>query len=301
MPVETNAHMLKYDSTYGRFPHEVEVRDGNLYVKGEMMKSYAEREPANLPWGDLGVDIVLECTGRFKDRENAAKHLAGGAQKVIVSAPGKDMDGTFVMGVNQDTYDPDSQHILSNASCTTNCLAPAAKVLHDNFGIERALMTTVHAVTNGQAILDVAGSDLRRARTAFANIIPTTTGAARATGLVIPDLQGKIDGMAFRVPVVTGSVTDLTAILNQDVSLDDVKEAYKAASADEGWLGKVLEYTEEPIVSTDIVGSRFSSIIDGLAMMQMGGNMVKVISWYDNEWGYASRLADLAAFIAKRL
>jgi glyceraldehyde 3-phosphate dehydrogenase len=180
-------------------------------------------------------------------------------------------------------------------------LAPAAKVLHDNFGIERALMTTVHAVTNGQAILDVAGSDLRRARTAFANIIPTTTGAARATGLVIPDLQGKIDGMAFRVPVVTGSVTDLTAILNQDVSLDDVKEAYKAASADEGWLGKVLEYTEEPIVSTDIVGSRFSSIIDGLAMMQMGGNMVKVISWYDNEWGYASRLADLAAFIAKRL
>jgi glyceraldehyde 3-phosphate dehydrogenase len=211
------------------------------------------------------------------------------------------MDGTFVMGVNQDTYDPDSQHILSNASCTTNCLAPAAKVLHDNFGIERALMTTVHAVTNGQAILDVAGSDLRRARTAFANIIPTTTGAARATGLVIPDLQGKIDGMAFRVPVVTGSVTDLTAILNQDVSLDDVKEAYKAASADEGWLGKVLEYTEEPIVSTDIVGSRFSSIIDGLAMMQMGGNMVKVISWYDNEWGYASRLADLAAFIAKRL
>lgn len=301
MPVETNAHLLKYDSTYGRFPYEVEVRDGDLYVKGEKLKNFAEREPANLPWGDLGVDIVLECTGRFRDRENAAKHLAGGAQKVIVSAPGKDMDGTFVLGVNQDTYNPETQHILSNASCTTNCLAPAAKVLHDNFGIERALMTTVHAVTNGQAILDVAGKDLRRARTAFANIIPTTTGAARATGIVIPELNGKIDGMAFRVPVVTGSVTDLTAILSSDVSLDEVKEAYKAAAAEEDWLGKVLDYTEDPIVSTDIIGSPYSSIIDGLAMMQMGGNMIKVISWYDNEWGYASRLSDLAAFIAERL
>jgi glyceraldehyde 3-phosphate dehydrogenase len=301
MPVETNAHLLKYDSTYGRFPHEVEVRDGNLYVKGEKLKNFAEREPANLPWGDLGVDIVLECTGRFKDRENAAKHLAGGAKKVLVSAPGKDMDGTFVLGVNQDTYDSASQHILSNASCTTNCLAPAAKVLHDNFGIERALMTTVHAVTNGQAILDVAGSDLRRARTAFANIIPTTTGAARATGLVIPELVGKIDGMALRVPVVTGSVTDLTAVLSNDVTLDEVKDAYKAAASGEGWLGKVLEYTEDPIVSTDIIGNPSSSIIDGLAMMQMGGNMIKVISWYDNEWGYASRLSDLTAFVAERL
>jgi glyceraldehyde 3-phosphate dehydrogenase len=301
MPVETNAHLLKYDSTYGRFPHEVEVRDGNLYVKGEKLKNFAEREPANLPWGDLGVDIVLECTGRFKDRENAAKHLAGGAKKVLVSAPGKDMDGTFVLGVNQDTYDSASQHILSNASCTTNCLAPAAKVLHDNFGIERALMTTVHAVTNGQAILDVAGSDLRRARTAFANIIPTTTGAARATGLVIPELVGKIDGMALRVPVVTGSVTDLTAVLSNDVTLDEVKDAYKAAASGEGWLGKVLEYTEDPIVSTDIIGNSSSSIIDGLAMMQMGGNMIKVISWYDNEWGYASRLSDLTAFVAERL
>jgi glyceraldehyde 3-phosphate dehydrogenase len=301
MPVETNAHLLKYDSTYGRFPHEVEVRDGNLYVKGEKLKNFAEREPANLPWGDLGVDIVFECTGRFKDREIAAKHLAGGAKKVLVSAPGKDMDGTFVLGVNQDTYDSASQHILSNASCTTNCLAPAAKVLHDNFGIERALMTTVHAVTNGQAILDVAGSDLRRARTAFANIIPTTTGAARATGLVIPELVGKIDGMALRVPVVTGSVTDLTAVLSNDVTLDEVKDAYKAAASGEGWLGKVLEYTEDPIVSTDIIGNPSSSIIDGLAMMQMGGNMIKVISWYDNEWGYASRLSDLTAFVAERL
>ena len=301
MPVETNAHLLKYDSTYGRFPYEVEVRDGDLYIRGEKLKNFAEREPANLPWGDLGVDIVLECTGRFRDRENAAKHLAGGAKKVIVSAPGKDMDGTFVLGVNEETYEPESQHILSNASCTTNCLAPAAKVLHDNFGIEHALMTTVHAVTNGQAILDVAGKDLRRARTAFTNIIPTTTGAARATGVVIPELEGKIDGMAFRVPVVTGSVTDLTAVLNTNVSLEDVKSAYKAAAAGEGWLGKVLDYTEDPIVSTDIIGSPYSSIIDGLAMMQMGDNMVKVVCWYDNEWGYASRLSDLAAFVAERL
>jgi glyceraldehyde 3-phosphate dehydrogenase len=301
MPVETNAHLLKYDSTYGRFPYEVDVQDGDLYIKGEKLKNFAEREPANLPWDDLGVDIVLECTGRFRDRESAAKHLAGGARKVIVSAPGKDMDGTFVLGVNEDTYDPNSQHILSNASCTTNCLAPTAKVLHDNFGIERALMTTVHAVTNGQAILDVAGKDLRRARTAFANIIPTTTGAARATGLVIPELQGKIDGMALRVPVVTGSVTDLTAILSTDVAIADVNEAYKAAAAGEGWLGKVLEYTEDPIVSTDIIGSSYSAIIDGLATMQMGNKMIKVISWYDNEWGYAARLADLAAFIAERL
>ena len=301
MPVETNAHLLKYDSTYGRFPYEVEVDGGDLYIKGEKLKNFAEREPANLPWGDLGVDIVLECTGRFRDRENAAKHLAGGARKVIVSAPGKGMDGTFVLGVNQDTYDPDSQHILSNASCTTNCLAPTAKILHDNFGIEHALMTTVHAVTNGQAILDVAGKDLRRARTAFANIIPTTTGAARATGLVIPELEGKIDGMAFRVPVVTGSVTDLTAVLSSDVTMDAVKDAYKAAAGGEGWLGKVLEYTEDPIVSTDIIGNSSSCIIDGLAMMQMSSRMIKVISWYDNEWGYASRLSDLAAFIAERL
>ena len=301
MPVETNAHLLKYDSTYGRFPYEVEVRDGDLYVKGEKLKSFAEREPANLPWGDLGVDIVLECTGRFRDRDNAAKHLAGGAKKVIVSAPGKGMDATFVLGVNEEMYDAANHHILSNASCTTNCLAPAMKVLNDNFGVDYAMMTTVHAVTNGQAILDVAGSDLRRARTAFANIIPTTTGAARAISLVIPELEGKIDGMALRVPVVTGSVTDITAVLGTDVTLEQVKDAYRAAHASEGWLGKVLEYTEDPIVSTDIIASSYSSIIDGLAMMQMGNRTVKVLSWYDNEWGYASRLSDLAAYVAERL
>ncbi len=301
MPVETNAHLLKYDSTYGRFPYEVDVRDGDIYIKGEKLKSFAEREPANLPWGDLGVDIVLECTGRFRDRENAAKHLAGGAKKVIVSAPGKNMDATFVLGVNEELYDAANHHILSNASCTTNCLAPAAKVLNDTFGIDHALMTTVHAVTNGQAILDVAGKDLRRARTAFANIIPTTTGAARATGIVIPELDGKIDGMALRVPVVTGSVTDITAILNTDVTLEAVKDAYRAASDSDGWLGKVLEYTEDPIVSTDIIASPYSSIIDGLAMMQMGSRTIKVLSWYDNEWGYASRLSDLAAYVAERL
>ncbi len=300
-PNETNAHMLKYDSTYGRSPFNIEVKDGDLYIDGEQLKSYAERDPAQLPWGELGVDIVLECTGRFRDRDNAAKHLAAGAKKVIVSAPGKDMDGTFVLGVNQDDYDSASQHILSNASCTTNCLAPAAKVLNDTFGIEHALMTTIHAVTNGQAILDVAGKDLRRARTAFANIIPTTTGAAKATGIVIPELQGKIDGMAMRVPVVTGSVTDVTVILSKDATLDEVKDAFRAASDSDGWMGKVLNYTEDPIVSTDIIGDPHSSIIDGLAMMQMGSNMVKVVTWYDNEWGYSCRLSDLTAFVAEQL
>jgi len=301
MPVATNAHMLKYDSTYGRFPGEVEAKDGNLYVNGELLKSYAERDPAAIPWGDLGVDIVLECTGIFRDRDSAAKHLAGGAKKVVISAPGKGVDGTFVLGVNEDSYDSETHHVISNASCTTNCLAPAAKVLNDSFGIEHALMTTVHAVTNGQRILDTASKDLRRARTAFANIIPTTTGAAKATALVIPDLKGKIDGMAFRVPVVTGSVVDLTATLGQNVTMDEVKDAFKAAAASDGWLGKVLGYTEEPIVSTDIIASPYSSLIDGEAMMQMGDNMIKVITWYDNEWGYSSRLADLTAFVAEKL
>lgn len=302
MPVATNAHMLKYDSTYGRFPGTVEARDGNLYIDGELMKSFAERDPSKLPWGELGVDIVMECTGFFRERDQAAAHLAAGAKKAIISAPGKGaVDGTFVLGVNQDTYDPATMHVISNASCTTNCLAPAAKVLNDTFGIEKALMTTVHAVTNGQAILDTAGKDLRRARTAFANIIPTTTGAAKATGLVIPELQGKLDGMAMRVPTVTGSLTDLTVILEKSANLDDLKNAYKVADADDGWLGKVLQYTEDPIVSTDIIGSQYSSIIDGLAMMSMGDRMFKVLSWYDNEWGYASRLADLTAFVGEQL
>ena len=301
MPVETNAHMLKYDSTYGRFPGEVAVRDGDITVDGEILKSYAERDPAKLPWGELGVEIVLECTGIFRDRDSAAKHLAAGAKKVIISAPGKGVDGTFVLGVNQDTYDPATMDVISNASCTTNCLAPAAKVLHDSFGIEYALMTTIHAITNGQKILDMAYKDLRRARTASANIIPTTTGAAKAVGLVLPELNGKINGMAFRVPVVTGSVVDLTAVLSRDVTVAEVNAAFKAAAGGDGWLGRVLEYSEEPLVSTDYIGSSASSTIDALSTDVSGGNMVKVVAWYDNEWGYSSRLADLTAFVAERL
>ena len=301
MPVETNAHLLKYDSTYGRFPGEVEAKDGDLYVNGELLKSYAERDPANLPWGELGVDIVLECTGIFRDSESAGKHIQAGAKKVIISAPGKGVDGTFVMGVNEDTYDSATQHVISNASCTTNCLAPAAKVLHEKFGIEHALMSTIHSITNGQAILDVAGKDLRRARTASANIIPTTTGAAKAVGMVLPELDGKINGMAFRVPTVTVSVVDLTAKLSKDVTIEEVNAAFKEASESEGWLGKVLDYTEEPLVSSDFIGYPASSTVDAPSTDVMNGNMVKVVTWYDNEWGYASRLADLTAYVAEKL
>jgi glyceraldehyde 3-phosphate dehydrogenase len=301
MPVETNAHMLSYDSTYGRFPGEVDVRDGDIYVDGEMLKSYAERDPSNLPWGELGVEIVLECTGIFRDREKASMHLDAGAKKVIISAPGKGMDATFVLGVNEETYEPSRHHILSNASCTTNCLAPAAKVLHENFGIKRALMSTIHAVTNGQRILDMAHKDLRRARTAGTNIIPTTTGAARAVGLVLPELDGRINGMAFRVPVVTVSVVDLTAELERDATVEEVNARFKAAASSGGWLGKVLDYTEEPLVSSDFIGHPYSSTVDGLATDVMDGNLAKVITWYDNEWGYSIRLADLAAYVSESL
>lgn len=301
MPVDTNAHMLKYDSTYGRFPGDVEVKDGDIYVDGQVLKSYAERDPANLPWGELGVDIVLECTGIFRDKESAGKHLAAGAKKVIISAPGKGVDATFVLGVNEETYDAANHNVISNASCTTNCLAPVAKVLHENFGIERALMSTIHAVTNGQKILDMAAKDLRRARTASANIIPTTTGAAKAVGLVLPDLNGKINGMAFRVPVVTGSVVDLTAELEKDTTVAEVNAALKAAAESDGWLGKVLDYTEEPLVSSDFIGYPASSTVDALSTDMMGSKLLKVVTWYDNEWGYSMRLADLCAFVAERL
>ncbi len=300
VPVETNAHLLKYDSTYGRFPGTVEVREGAIYVDGERLKSYAERDPAQLPWADLGVDIVLECTGIFRNRDQAAKHLDGGAKRVIISAPGKNMDGTFVLGVNEETYDPEKHFVFSNASCTTNCLAPAAKVLQDRFGIKRALMSTIHAITNDQNILDVAHKDLRRARTAGSNIIPTTTGAARAVSLVIPELSGKFDGMAFRVPVVTVSVVDLVAELEEDVTVQDVNAAYAEIADSEGWLGKVLGYTEEPLVSSDFIGAEKSSTIDGLATQVIGGNLVKVVAWYDNEWSYSMRMADLAAFVASQ-
>ncbi len=301
VPVETNAHLLKYDSTYGRFPGDVDVKDGDIYIDGEKLKSFAERDPANLPWGELGVDIVLECTGIFKDRDSAAKHLAAGAKKVLISAPGKNMDGTFVLGVNADTYDNETMHVISNASCTTNCLAPAAKALNDAFEIETALMTTIHAITVGQATLDTAGKDLRRARTAQANIIPTTTGAAKAVGMVLPELDGKINGMAFRVPVVTGSVVDLTATLSRDVTVEEVNAALKAAAYADTPLGTVLDFTDEPLVSSDFIGCTASSTIDGLSTMVIDGNMVKVVTWYDNEWGYSSRLADLAAFVADQL
>jgi len=301
MPAETNAHLLKYDSTYGRFPGTVEVQSGDIYVDGEKLKSFAEREPQNLPWGDLGVDIVLECTGIFRDKDKVSAHLQAGAKKAIVSAPGKGMDGTFVLGVNEETYDNASHNIISNASCTTNCLAPAAKVLNDTFGIRRALMSTIHSFTNDQRILDVAHKDLRRARTASANIIPTTTGAAKAVALVIPELDSKFDGMAFRVPTVTVSVVDLVAELEKDTSIDEINAAYKAAASGGGWLGKVLAYTDEPLVSTDFIGSQYSSTIDGLSTQVIGGNLVKVVSWYDNEWGYSMRLADLTAYVAERL
>jgi glyceraldehyde 3-phosphate dehydrogenase len=301
MDVDTNAHLLKYDSTYGRFPGEVETRDGDIYVDGEKLKSYAERDPSKLPWAELGVDIVLECTGIFRDRERAGQHLAGGAKKVLISAPGKNIDATFVLGVNEDKYKPADHHVISNASCTTNCLAPVAKVINDEFGIKRALMSTIHAYTNGQKILDMAYKDKRRARSAGINIIPTTTGAAKAVAMVIPDLDGKFDGMAFRVPVPTVSVVDLTAELDKDTSIEGLNGALKAAASGSGWLGKVLDYTEEPLVSTDYIGSAYSSTVDGLSTQVSGGNLVKVVTWYDNEWSYSLRLADLAAFVAEKL
>ncbi len=302
MPPETNAHLLKYDSTYGKFNGTVEVRDGDIYVDGEKLKSYAEKDPAKLPWGELGVDIVLECTGRFRSKAAAGAHLTAGAKKVIISAPGdKDIDGTFVLGVNEDQYDPATQNVISNASCTTNALAPVAKVLHENFGIRRALMTTIHAMTNDQSILDVAHKDLRRARTTASNIIPTSTGAARAVGLVLPELKGKFNGMAFRVPTVTVSVVDLTAELERSTTKEEINAVLKAASEAPGWLGKVLNYTEESLVSTDFIGDPASTTVDSLSTEVLDGNLAKVISWYDNEWGYASRLADLTAFVAERL
>jgi glyceraldehyde 3-phosphate dehydrogenase len=301
MDVNTNAHLLKYDSTYGSFPGDVEVREGDIYIDGEKLKSFAERDPAKLPWGELGVDIVLECTGIFTDHEKASAHLQAGAKKVLISAPGKNMDVTLCLGVNEEDYDHSAHHILSNASCTTNCLAPVAKVLNDTFGVKRALMSTIHAYTNDQRILDLAHKDLRRARSAALNIIPTTTGAAKAVSLVIPDLKGKFDGMAFRVPTPTVSVVDLVAELERDTTVEEINNAFREASESEGWLGEVLGYSDEPLVSTDYIGNPNSSTIDSLATQVIGGNLVKVVSWYDNEWGYASRLADLAAFIADYL
>ncbi len=294
----TNAHLFKYDTNYGIYAGSVEAREDSIVIDGKPVKVLSERDPSNLPWGDEGADIVVESTGFFTDAGKAAGHLEGGAKKVIISAPAKGEDITLVLGVNENQYDSEKHNILSNASCTTNCIATMVKVLHDNFGVERGLMSTIHAYTNDQKILDQVHSDLRRARAAAMNIIPTTTGAARAVGLVLPELNGKIHGMAFRVPTSTVSVTDFVATLSNDASAEDINAAYKAAS--ENSLKGILEYTTEPLVSSDFKENPHSSIIDGLSTMSMGGNLVKVVGWYDNEWGYSCRTADLAAFLVDK-
>ncbi|MCY0917672.1 MULTISPECIES: type I glyceraldehyde-3-phosphate dehydrogenase [unclassified Streptomyces] len=294
----TLVHLLKYDTILGRLKHEVSHTADTITVGGNTFKTFAERDPANLPWGELGADIVIESTGIFTKKADAAKHIAAGAKKVLISAPAKDEDITIVMGVNQDKYDAANHHVISNASCTTNCVAPMAKVLLENFGIVKGMMTTVHAYTNDQRILDFPHSDLRRARAAAENIIPTTTGAAKATALVIPELAGKLDGIAMRVPVPTGSVTDLVIELEREVTKDEVNAAFQKAS--EGQLKGILDYTEDAIVSSDIVNWPYSCTFDSsLTMVQ--GKQVKVIGWYDNEWGYSNRLVDLTVFVGERL
>ena len=296
---EMNALLFKYDSTYGRYDGEVKAGDRSIIIDGREIKILAEKDPANLPWKDLGVDIVLESTGIFTSAEKAGAHIAAGAQKVIISAPAKGEDITIVLGVNDDKYDPATHHIISNASCTTNCLAPAAKVVHDLVTIEKGLMNTIHSYTNDQRILDVAHKDPRRARSAGQNIIPTTTGAAKALALVIPDLKGKFDGFSLRVPTPTVSVVDFTATVARDTSVEELNEAFRAAAA--GPMKGILGVSDEPLVSMDFKGDARSSIIDGASTMVLGGNMVKVIAWYDNEWGYSCRVADLVALVAARL
>jgi glyceraldehyde 3-phosphate dehydrogenase len=290
---ETLAHLLKYDTVHGTYPGSVEVVDGDLLVDGDQFKVFSERDPAALPWGDLDVDVVIESTGIFRSHEAASKHRTAGAEYVLISAPSGDADISLVLGVNDADFDPAQHKIISNASCTTNCIAPMAKVLDDAFGIERGMFTTVHAYTNDQAILDVPHKDLRRARAGAANIIPTATGAASAIGKVLPNLNGKMQAMAMRVPVPDGSITDLVATLSRNVSLDEVQAAFKAAA--DGPLKGILRYTEDPIVSSDIVGDPHSCIYDASAAIVPGDNMVKVLGWYDNEWGYSSRLVDLVA------
>jgi len=295
----TLAHLLKYDTVLGTFGEDVRSGEGSITVGGKEIKVLSQRDPAQLPWADLGVDVVIESTGHFTNADDARKHIdGGGAKKVIISAPAKGEDATFVMGVNESDYDPASHHVISNASCTTNCVAPLAKVLNDSFGIVKGFMTTIHAYTNDQVILDFPHKDLRRARAAAQNIIPTTTGAAKALSLVLPDLKGRLDGMAMRVPVADGSVTDLVVDLSREATIDEINAAYKQAA--EGELKGYLYYTEDPIVSSDIVGSPASCTFDSLLTMSQG-NQVKVVGWYDNEWGYSSRLADLTALIAGRI
>ncbi len=290
------AHLLRYDTVHGRFAGTVEAGEGKLVVDGSDVQVLSERDPGNLPWKDMGVEVVVESTGLFTKRDAASKHLDAGARKVIISAPATEPDITICIGVNDDTYDAGEHHIISNASCTTNCLAPLVKVLHETFGIERGFMTTTHAYTQDQQILDAVHRDYRRARAAAANVIPTSTGAATAIGLVIPEMLGKLDGISMRVPVTDGSVTDLVAQVGRETSKDEVNEAFKAA-ADSRTLAGILRYSEDPLVSSDIVGESYSSIFDSPLTM-VNGNMVKVVSWYDNEWGYSCRVADLISKVA---
>ncbi|CAI3797786.1 type I glyceraldehyde-3-phosphate dehydrogenase [Pseudarthrobacter sp. MM222] len=296
---EALAHLLKYDSVGGRLQESIEVKDGNIVVDGNIIKVLAERDPAKLPWGELGVDIVIESTGFFTKAAAAQKHIDAGAKKVLISAPASDEDITIVMGVNDGLYDPAAHHIISNASCTTNCLGPLAKVINDSFGIERGLMTTIHAYTADQNLQDGPHQDLRRARAAAINMVPTSTGAAKAIGLVLPELKGKLDGYAIRVPVPTGSATDLTVTVSRETTVEEVNAALKAASESDELRG-LLTYTDEPIVSSDIVGDPASSIFDS-GLTKVIGNQVKVVSWYDNEWGYSNRLVDLTELVAAKL
>ena len=295
---KTNAHLLKYDTTYGGYPGHVEASNGDLVVDGRSIRVFSERDPAKIPWSEMGVDLVVESTGLFTDAEKAGGHLEGGAKKVIISAPARGEDLTIVLGVNEHLYDGANHKIVSNASCTTNCFATMVKVLHDSFGVEHGVMSTIHSYTNDQAILDQRHPDLRRARAAAANIIPTSTGAARAVGLVLPELNGKLDGIAFRVPTITGSITDFVATVSRDVTVDEINAAYQEAA--DGKMKGILEYSDEPLVSSDFKGNSHSCIIDGLSTMVMQGRMVKVMGWYDNEWGYSCRTADLCALIADK-
>jgi glyceraldehyde 3-phosphate dehydrogenase len=295
---KTNAHLLKYDTTYGGYPGHVEASNGDLVVDGRSIRVFSERDPSKIPWSEMGVDLVVESTGLFTDAEKAGGHLEGGAKKVVISAPARGEDLTIVLGVNEHLYDGANHNIVSNASCTTNCFATMVKVLHDSFGVEHGVMSTIHSYTNDQAILDQRHSDLRRARAAAANIIPTSTGAARAVGLVLPELNGKLDGIAFRVPTITGSITDFVATVSRDVTVDEINAAYQEAA--DGKMKGILEYSDEPLVSSDFKGNSHSCIIDGLSTMVMQGRMVKVMGWYDNEWGYSCRTADLCALIADK-
>jgi len=295
---KTNAHLLKYDSNYGIYPGIVEAKEDTIAVDGRKTKVIAERDPGKIPWKDYGVDLVIESTGLFTDADKASAHFQGGAKKVVISAPAKGEDITIVLGVNEDKYNPAQHRVISNASCTTNCIAPVVRVLHDNFGISKGFMSTIHAYTNDQRLQDMYHTDLRRARAAATNIVPTTTGAARAVTLVIPELKGKLDGVAFRVPVPTVSLCDFVADLDKEVTAEQINQVFQAAA--KGKLKGILEYCDKPLVSTDFKGNQHSSIFDALSTMVLAGNMVKVLAWYDNEWGYSCRLADLVIYILSK-